>query len=68
MMDTLQRFRVAAGLALLLVSLAYLVQIASPLRLMGDGVDYLLQASSAADGNGFRVHGQQSMRPRGIPH
>ena len=67
MMDTLQRFRVAAGLALLLVSLAYLVQIASPLRLVGDGVDYLLQASSAADGHGFRVHGEQSMRPPGYP-
>jgi hypothetical protein len=67
MIDTLQRFRVAAGLALLLVSLAYLVQIASPLRLVGDGVDYLLQASSAADGHGFRVHGEQSMRPPGYP-
>jgi hypothetical protein len=67
MIDTSQRFRVATGLALLLVSLAYLVQIASPLRLVGDGVDYLLQASSAADGNGFRVHGQQSMRPPGYP-
>ncbi len=67
MMDTLQRFRVAAGLALLLVSLAYLAQIASPLRLVGDGVDYLLQASSAADGHGFRVHGEQSMRPPGYP-
>jgi hypothetical protein len=67
MIDTLQRFRVAAGLALLLVSLVYLVQIASPLRLVGDGVDYLLQASSAADGNGFRVHGEQSMRPPGYP-
>jgi hypothetical protein len=67
MMDTLQRFRFAAGLALLVVSLAYLVQIASPLRLVGDGVDYLLQVSSAADGNGFRVHGEQSMRPPGYP-
>jgi hypothetical protein len=67
MVDTFQRFRVAAGLALLLVSLAYLVQIASPLRLVGDGVDYLLQASSAADGNGFLVHGVQSMRPPGYP-
>jgi hypothetical protein len=67
MMDSLQRFRVAAGLALLLVSFAYLVQIASPLRLVGDGVDYLLQASSAADGYGFRVHGEQSMRPPGYP-
>jgi hypothetical protein len=67
MIDSSQRFRVAAGLALLLVSLAYLVQIASPLRLVGDGVDYLLQASSAADGHGFRVHGEQSMRPPGYP-
>jgi hypothetical protein len=67
MMDTLQRFRVAAGLALLLVSLAYLAQIASPLRLIGDGVDYLLQASSAVDGHGFRVHGERSMRPPGYP-
>lgn len=67
MIDPLQHLRVAAGLALLLVSLAYLVQIASPLRLVGDGVDYLLQASSAADGNGFRVHGEQSMRPPGYP-
>jgi hypothetical protein len=67
MPDTSRRFRIAAGLALLLVSLAYLVQIASPLRLVGDGVDYLLQASSASDGTGFRVHGQQSMRPPGYP-
>jgi hypothetical protein len=67
MIDRLQRFRVAAELALLLVSLAYLLQIASPLRLVGDGVDYLLQASSAADGHGFLVHGAQSMRPPGYP-
>jgi hypothetical protein len=67
MIDSSQRFRVAAGLALLLVALAYLVQIASPLRLVGDGVDYLLQASSAADGHGFRVHGERSMRPPGYP-
>jgi len=67
MIDTLHRFRVAAALALLLVSLAYLVQIASPLRLIGDGVDYLLQASSAVDGHGFRVHGERSMRPPGYP-
>lgn len=67
MIDTSHRFRAAAGVALLLVSLAYLVQMASPLRLIGDGVDYLLQASSAADGNRFRVHGEQSMRPPGYP-
>jgi hypothetical protein len=67
MIDTSQRFRVAAGVALVLVSLAYVAQIASPLRLVGDGVDYLLQASSATDGHGFRIHGQQSMRPPGYP-
>jgi hypothetical protein len=67
MIDTSQRLRVATALALLLVSLAYLVQIASPLRLIVDGVDYLLQASSAADGGGFRVHGLRSVRPPGYP-
>lgn len=67
MIQTSQRSRFAAGLALLLISLAYLMQIASPLRLVGDGVDYLLQASSAADGYGFRVHGEKSMRPPGYP-
>ena len=34
---------------------------------MNDGVDYLLQASSAIDGNGFLVHGVRSMRPPGYP-
>src|SRR5580700_10065921 len=67
MIDTLQRLRIAVGIGLLLVSLAYLVQIASPLRLVSDGVDYMLQASSAADGDGFRIHGAQSMRPPGYP-
>jgi len=67
MSDPTNRLRVATGVALLLVSLAYLVQIASPLRLVGDGVDYLMQASSAVDGSGFRFHGQRSMRPPGYP-
>lgn len=67
MIDLSQRLRVAASVAFLLISLAYLLQIASPLRLVGDGVDYLLQASSAVDGYGFRVHGEQSMRPPGYP-
>ena len=50
-----------------LISLAYLIQVFTPLRLINDGVDYLLQASSAVDGNGFRVHGVHSMRPPGYP-
>lgn len=61
------RVRVAIGLALLLVSLAYVVQIVSPLRLVDDGIDYLMQASSAVDGTGFLFHGQRSIRPPGYP-
>lgn len=62
-----QRFPVIIWLSFVLVSVAYLTQIATPLRLVSDGIDYLLQASSAVDGNGFRVHGEQSMRPPGYP-
>ncbi len=54
-------------LAFSLISVAYLIQVFTPLRLINDGVDYLLQASSAVDGNGFRVHGVHSMRPPGYP-
>jgi hypothetical protein len=50
-----------------LVALAYLAQCASPLRLINDGVDYLMQASSALDGHGFLLHGTRSMRPPGYP-
>ena len=64
---TFQRVPVVTWLAFALVSVAYLVQIATPLRLISDGIDYLLQASSALDGGGFRVHGEQSMRPPGYP-
>ena len=55
------------SLALVIVAIVYLAQIATPLRLINDGVDYLLQASSAIDGNGFLVHGVRSMRPPGYP-
>ena len=55
-------------LALALVSLAYLLQVLTPLRLVGDGIDYLLEASSAMDGGGFRVHGESTIRrPPGYP-
>jgi hypothetical protein len=50
-----------------LIASAYVAQISSPLRLIGDGVDYLLQASSAIDGQGFLLHGMRSMRPAGYP-
>lgn len=53
---------------LLLISVAYIAQIASPLRLINDGIDYLSQASSALDGHGFVLRdGTQSMRPPGYP-
>lgn len=67
MVVNVQRRALITWLAFGLVSAAYLVQVASPLRLVNDGVDYLLQASSALDGGGFRVHGEQSMRPPGYP-
>jgi hypothetical protein len=50
---------------LVLVFSVYILQTLTPLWLVGDGIDYLLQASSAADGHGFLVHGQASMRPPG---
>jgi hypothetical protein len=55
------------SLAFVMVATAYLLPIASPLRLINHGVDYLLQTSSALDGNGFLVHGVRSMRPPGYP-
>ncbi|HKR84653.1 MAG TPA: hypothetical protein VJS37_10775, partial [Terriglobales bacterium] len=53
--------------ALIMVISIYILQTFSPLRLVNDGMDYLLQASSAADGSGFLVHGRPSMRPPGYP-
>jgi len=61
------RARPIIALAIALISVAYLAQIPTPLRLVNDGVDYLLQASSAVDGHGFLVHGARSMRPPGYP-
>jgi len=60
-------FRRLICTAVIIVFIVYLLQTLSPLRLVGDGIDYLLQASSAADGHGFLVHGQRSMRPPGYP-
>jgi hypothetical protein len=59
--------RLAITIALAIISLAYLAQIPTPLRLITDGIDYLLQASSAIDGHGFLSHGVHSMRPPGYP-
>lgn len=49
------------------LAVIYLAQCFSPLRLVNDGVDYLLQASSALDGHGFLFHNEHSMRPPGYP-
>jgi hypothetical protein len=55
------------AIVLVLVFLVYAVQIAGPLRLTPDAIVYLLQAGSAADGHGFRVHGERSKLPAGYP-
>ena len=59
--------RLIISLAFLMVAIAYLLEIASPRRLINDGVDYRLQASSALDGNGLLLHGVCSIRPSGSP-
>ena len=67
MVAKLQNLSAFTKVSLVLVALAYLLQVVTPLRLVYDGIDYLLQASSAIDGNGFRVHGAEPMRPPGYP-
>jgi hypothetical protein len=59
--------KLITSLAFVIVSIVYWTQIANPPRLVNDGVDDLLQASSAIDGNGFLVHGVRSMRSPGYP-
>lgn len=54
-------------LAIALVSIVYVVQVATPLRLITDGIEYLMQASSAVDGAGFRVHAVKTIHPSGYP-
>lgn len=53
--------------AFVTISFIYLAQCFSTLRLVNDGVGYLLQASSAVDGHGFLLHGAHTMRPPGYP-
>ncbi len=65
--DGIQRLHALISVAFVVVAIVYLLQIGSPLRLVNDGIDYLLQASSAADGGGFQIHGVHSMRPPGYP-
>ena len=43
------------------VALVYLLQLASPLRLVQDGIDYLLIAESLVQGNGFRFPGEAAI-------
>ena len=65
--QTRKRTQSFIAIAFVLVALAYIVQCATPLRLINDGIDYLMQASSALDGHGFLFHGVRSMRPPGYP-
>jgi len=65
--STARRQQIVVAATFVLVSGVYLAQCATPLRLINDGIDYLLQASSALDGHGFLLHGVGSMRPAGYP-
>jgi hypothetical protein len=49
------------------LSLLYLVQIATPMRLNNDAIVYLSLATSAADGGGFNYHGAPERYPSGYP-
>jgi len=53
--------------ALLTVSLLYVAQLWTPLRLNGDSVVLLSIASSAADGHGYLDHGTKTHYPPGYP-
>jgi len=53
--------------ALALLAAAYLVQIASPLRLTPDAIAYLSMAGSAGAGSGLAFHGHATQYPPGYP-
>ena len=53
--------------AIALLTAAHLVQLASPLRLTPDAVNYLAMADGAARGNGFTAFGRQTHFPHGYP-
>jgi hypothetical protein len=59
--------RMALLLGLCLLGIAYIVQLASPLRVNKDAQSLLGIASSASDGNGFLLNGKRSHFPIGYP-
>ena len=54
-------------MALAVLSIAYLLQIYSPLRLNTDAIAYLSMAASAADGDGFNFNARRLPFPIGYP-
>lgn len=52
---------------LIVLSVAYLLQLTTPLRVNTDSLRLLAMASSAADGNGFLVAGAKDRFPVGYP-
>ncbi len=61
-----RRLRFLYG-AFFAVCLLYMVQLRTPLRLTGDGIQLLSIASSAADGHGFLDRGHKTRYPPGYP-
>lgn len=53
--------------AFVVVALAFLLQMPTPLRLMKDSVEYLGVADSVASGTGFLLEGAKSRFPPGYP-
>src|SRR5581483_11041361 len=60
---------VPKALMMLLAALAfaYLLQIATPLRVDHDSIEYLTVAASIADGRGFMLNGAPAFVPYGYP-
>ena len=61
------RYEKWAICALCALSVLYLLQMFSPLRLTTDSIVYLQVARSAADGQGFLFHGESTHYPPGYP-
>ena len=56
-----------ATLLLVIVALAYCLQVVSPLRINTDAYRLLSMAVSASEGNGYLVDGQPDQFPNGYP-
>src|SRR5215469_6088119 len=60
------RFRCSQGL-LLLLSICFVLQVFTPLRLNNDAIVLLSMGESAAHGNGFLDSGERTVFPPGYP-